>query len=339
MAFNKNPLARNTLATPIFKLVFVIAFVFFLIDTPKMPLKAEVASLSQDFSTRQNNAISDIQASVPQIGVVDMVTVVLLHPKLALFNGEYLGFYRLPLGLTPDEWHQRLQALQREAASSSANIASAIEEIDSQITKLEIERCKVLETIQNAPPTQPNLHLASLTNAIEDLRIHRQELEFQREHPELTTTSETRNILTSIQNEILEIIASLAVELRLSAVLNRSLVIHPPPHTTASPIAVSGADFPTLDLYYAFLASHPASNDFTHSPPSQRVARWLDLTRHPNHPIIREIQPYPLVLQGGIDLTLEIIARLFQKYNLSPETLSNLLKILTQRDPRYILIH
>lgn len=280
-------------------------------------------------------ATSASQAPHPQIGVVDLVTVILVHPRLALFDGERLGFYRLPLGLRPEEWQRRLMALQAEVGSPPATLTAALAALASQAALLEEQRAEILGEADARPPGRTDHRLASLTAALEALQRQRQDLEFRRDHPDLTSPAETRAILAEIETEVLAIIASVAAELRLAAVLNRSLPLASPPPPTAAPLTGHGADFPTADLYYAFLASHPASADPTVPPPSQRLARWLDLTRHPAHPVVREIRPHPMVIQGGQDLTFEVITRLFQKYHLPPDVLTTLLRALSERDPRF----
>ncbi|RCK77273.1 MAG: hypothetical protein OZSIB_3084 [Candidatus Ozemobacter sibiricus] len=276
------------------------------------------------------------QAPHLQIGVVDLVTVILVHPRLALFDGERLGFYRLPLGLRPEEWQRRLMALQAEVGSPPATLTAALATLASQAAILEEQRVELLRASDAHPPGRGDHRLASLTATLEALQRQRQDLEFRRDHPDLTSPAETRAILAEIETEVLAIIASVAAELRLAAVLNRSLPLASPPPPTAAPLIGHGADFPTVDLYYAFLASHPASTDPTVTPPSQRLARWLDLTRHPAYPVVREIRPHPMVIQGGQDLTFEVITRLFQKYNLPPDVLSTLLRALSERDPRFL---
>jgi len=253
---------------------------------------------------------------------------------MALFDFNRLAFYRLPLNLGAKEWEGGLANLRSQAANDTVRLSAILSEISSEAAFLNSRRAELLDRRRESPTERNASHrfLASSTRRAETLQLRRADLEFQRDFPELTGTMETKELFSQIEKEVLQTVAEVASELGLEVVLNRSIPLPSESPAEFRNMPRNPISFFESDLYYGFLAGRPATAQDATSVPNNPAELWLNETRNPQIHELMKLNPHPLVLKGGLDLTPEVISRLFEKYQCSSESLRIILKTLSKKE-------
>lgn len=285
------------------------------------------------------NAKTESESRV-KIGVVDMFTATALHPYMSLYDFNRNGFYRLPLGLSKKEFLLALQKAKSDPATIRTYQAK-LDAIASESTRLSKERVTLinLKTILRSGNTDSdllsalqkeelNIHkvdqkLALIASELKHLENRRLMLTTYMEFPEITEPEETQCVFREIEREVLEAVNNIASQAGMDLVLNVSIP-HPDITDTSYKsgfvfgFGISGIE---SDLFYSLLAgdndlslnrlkqeSLSAESEPASLPRSVHISRWLDVMRFPPLQNNIRLNPYPLVLKGGEDITADVAA-------------------------------
>ncbi|HNW35576.1 MAG TPA: hypothetical protein PKM25_11630 [Candidatus Ozemobacteraceae bacterium] len=254
-----------------------------------------------------------------KIGKVNLGVATSLHPRMSLFDFQHLGFYRVPLGLSPDEFDA---AVAKSIASSSPSLsATRIDTLNNQLTEIAKKKQLLFQKLTASERTDKaaRQQLEDLDSQARALCDARSELEFSMAHPELTSPDETRKILDEIEHEVTEVLNEVAVERKYDLVLNSTVPVpfgFPLTYRSGSPFG-KGVSAVDRQLFYALLAGH----DGTMNPqtPDERCFQWLQLTSHPEIQAVLPIKPWPLVIRGGEEFTKEVVERVYARYRVPAE--------------------
>jgi len=270
-----------------------------------------------------------------KIGTVDLISAVALHPMMSLFDFERKGFFKVPLGLSPEDWNREVQKNKVLDPKKREQLESNMKKLDSEISKLEAKRAEILKGGGAPINSALQAELATITFQIEKLSQEKQIFQYEFDFPELTSPRETKEILERIEKEVLEKIEEIAEEEGISVVLNNSI-----PNTCSWPaenetqiLSGKGISFLESSVYYSFLAQKKpkANEEQTPFPEVQEFLTCLDSIRHPRVISRLPLHPHPLVLRGGINLTPKIVRKILEKYRCNPESIFIIEDLLTSR--------
>ena len=274
-----------------------------------------------------------LSAEIPSsVGVVDMVTATVLHPMMSLFDFTRMGFYNVPFGLPPREFNAAVQKAKILPEDQRKLLETEIAELDRQASEARkqhfIMQNKIRDAADGVDTTDSEALLASLSAEIESVAARRPLLKYQLDFPELTSPERTRELLVKIESEVLAAIEKAAVKAKVEVVLNSSTPVN---STSAQERAyrrsfevLDGNSLPAIetDLYYAFLTESFSENN---------ALRWLDLSRQPDARPFIPLNPHPLVLKGGLNLTPEVVAIILADYKCDSRAIEKLLFLLKSR--------
>lgn len=269
-------------------------------------------------------SICSVSAS-EKVAVADLSMLVSLHPQMALFDFERLGFYRLPLGLSEEEWKKRLVAAKRispkrykQLKEAKATAEKKLQDINEKIRK--IVNFPLGNGIEFQTKTEK---LKKLANQENQIRTTVKECDYQIACPELTSLKETRKILNNIEKEVIQTVKSVCKKKGYSLVLNASIPVpygFPVKYETSE---MFGVGLPGIDthLLYSFISNvdHVLPSDKT--PASIKMIHWLELTNYPECQNYLPIRPYPLVLSGGTHVEKEVIREIYNKYHIDKKVI------------------
>lgn len=264
-----------------------------------------------------------------RIGVVNLATVISLHPYMSCFDFQRLGFSRDTIGNAVAESGLKVVA-------DSVIPEQRLVEIRKEFRRITAEQNAATKTIHRiqdkAAAMAVERQLSSLQRESVKLARERHELEFAKSFPDLTTPGETRQYFDIIEKEVMELVRQTAVDLRYSVVLNNSAASLPGYPTSYESRLVFGSGSPNLysSLFYAFLKG---PEDYPHGQEIARaeVTRWLHLTAHPSNQEFLPVRPWPLVLAGGEDFTGEVVARLYGHHRIAEDITTTVLKVLSEK--------
>lgn len=264
---------------------------------------------------------TDVSAqSLPgsRIAVMDLSLAASLHPNMALFDFGNFGFYKVSLGLSNQAFKDEIEKLRtaRKGRDHNPQIAS----LESRLATLAKQRITEFQNLDSSALLKDHSsireRLAVLNKEMETIRQQILEIKFGDRFPEITSPTETRNRLATIEREILELVREVAAERGYDIVLNKSV-----PSPAAFPTTYKfGPTFargiPGLEnqVYYGLLANQPPLD--ARESMNVRLSTWLHLTAHPASQQVFPMNPWPLVLSGGEAMTTDVIIRLYERYNI-----------------------
>lgn len=282
--------------------------------------------LAVSFCTSSSFA-SDIQH---RTGKINLGIAVSLHPKMSLFDFQNLGFYKVPLGLSKKDF---AAAVAQSAFSSSTQALNRrIETLDEELSELTQKKQLLFQSI---PPSDTGdesikMQLAELAERSRRIRAERNEAEFSISHPELTTPEETRKILDGIEAEVMNLVREVAREKGYEVVLNTTLPVpfgFPVTYRTGKEFGrgVSGID---QQLFYSLTANHDDLDN--QQTKEEALSCWLQLTAHPEVQPFLPVRPWPLVIQGGESMTVDLVRKLYGKYKVPSEIIETLAPVIEE---------
>ncbi len=260
-----------------------------------------------------------------RVGVADMLVLNALHPAMARFDFQQRAFLRIPFSLPPAERDALFARLREEARSQEPAFQETLRQLASEEADIARRRGEVIDALRTGAGLKERLaleeELRRLQAAQVQVKEQQDEVRSRREWPEYTTASETRAILDGIEREVREVLGEVARREGVQVVLNANLPYPPPDPATAriSPMARNRLAWLETDLYYSFLASSPPDTA-VYDPVADGAAadEWVKLVRHPAAAPFFPVRPYPLVLQGGVDLTAKVLAALLERHQVDP---------------------
>jgi hypothetical protein len=250
---------------------------------------------------------------------------------MSVFDFDRMGFFKIPLGLTREEFQKKQQDLKNTPVS--AVLQTKETELRRQLKELDKTKAQLLEKMVGATVAigqQVESKLNKLAQEEQQIRNAIYDIKYQRHCPDLTSPAETRKILDKIETEVLKELKLIAAKNDYKLVLNNSVtapVVYPLKYESGELFGhgVPGIDF---SLFYAFLANkdHLLPGDDT--PETRKLLNWLELINYPHALNQLPIKPYPLVLSGGDDLTMLLVKRIYKKHKIEQKVLDSVVAVL-----------
>ncbi len=266
-----------------------------------------------------------------ETGKIDICIAVSLHPSMSLFDFDRMGFFKVSPGLDEEAFAAAIEKLKRSPEINE--LREQKKNLENDYAALERQRALLSAKMGNVNQKQGEEIKQQINQVVESqlrLRSQTDDLKYQIECPDLTSPTETREKLDSIENEVIETIKLIAREQKLSVVLNNST-----PYTTGYPLKylsgpLFGQGIPGIDyqLFYSFLANRRSEDS---SPPSSRdIINWLELTHFPGAVDLLPVKPWPLVLHGGKSILRDVINHIYRKHNLSEEIIQTIDSVINK---------
>ncbi|MDD3148969.1 MAG: OmpH family outer membrane protein [Candidatus Riflebacteria bacterium] len=263
-----------------------------------------------------------ISANEMRFGVIDLTLAVSLHPRMALFDFDRMGFFKVAPGLSQEAFDKAVLDLKNsEPALEKAGLLRANED---KLSELDIQKSHLIAQL-SMPQTEefPVLQqkLQQLEDEIQRISGENSDLRHAAMFPELTEPAETRKILDEIENEVLKTIAGISAEEKFTLVFNSTVPVpygYPVRYQSGE---MYGQGIPGINfsLFYSFLAKNKLAHPFDETPPSRELINWLELTRFPEAVNLLPIRPYPLVLSGGENILSRVMQRIYTAHKIAPE--------------------
>lgn len=268
--------------------------------------------LFQNSSYAQTNAV----------GQIDLELALILHPKMSLFDFKRLGFYKVNLDLSDKDFYKYINNLRRNTPDRS----NELNIIKNNIKDLKIKSRNIYAKNRKQNSINENDY-KEINNQIHKLEEKLADIEFDSKNYEITNIEETRKILSSIKKEVFEVIDDIAREKDLAVVLN-------------NPVNHFNNDFPIeyenriafsqkhtnmySEIYFQFLLGAELSkNDYT-LPSSAYLSNWLEMSRNPEMINALPSTPQPFVFIGAKDILLDVLKKIYSKYNCPVEAYENI---------------
>lgn len=272
-----------------------------------------------------------IAAENLRIGKVDLALVVSLHPQMSLFDFDRMGFFKVPPGLSQDEFNQKITALKKKPLSDNLDLKK--NEYRKKISLLENEIRDLHKRIYNATLKQGKqieAELKRVSAEMVELRNLLYDIQYQYHCPDLTGPSDTRKILAKIESEVLCEVKKCAKENGFDLILNNSVTspVNYPLNYASGEMYGHGVPGIDYSLFYSFLANKSNILPTDEFPEMNNLINWLELTHYPKALNLLPIQPYPLVLAGGQDVSKKIVNRIYRKHHIDGKVLDSVLSVI-----------
>ncbi len=271
-----------------------------------------------------------IFASEYKAAKIDLSFILVLHPKMSLFDFNRLGFYKTELSLSNKEFYNEIRKIRKNTIDEKIEIE--IKTIKNKIIELNKELNNLNKISKNSTKESNKIAIQNISNQITLLRKRLKDIEFDAKNNEITKFDETKRILFEINNEVMESIKEVAKEQDISIVFNDSQVhknSFPTPYETRSAFKKNKYKHFTND-YYEYLSIAVKLNEFV-LPSSVYLSQWLEMARLPD---VIEILPFDyqhIVVGGAEDITMEVIKKIYCRYNISLDFYTRIEKIFINR--------
>ena len=136
----------------------------------------------------------------------------------------------------------------------------------------------------------------------------------------------TKKILLEINNEVLETVKEIAKEKSLNIVFNDSVPNHkifPDSYNDRSVFRNFGASSGN-NAYYDFLSDSIRASKKGATPASINLSSWLEHSRDPKVIDSLPMNSQSFVINGAEDILLEVIKRIYSKYNIKEDIYKNI---------------
>lgn len=241
------------------------------------------------------------------IGLIDLNKALILHPKMSFFDYSRLGFYKNKID------HN---LIKNTSIQQDNDLKVNIETIKRKIRDLKIKLSEI--------PTDSNNQyfkdeIINLQNKIERLETKLSDFEFNVANSDITTISETKEILAEISKEVIETINEIAEEHQLSIVINNSEISQntfPISYNNRSAFK-SGIIIGFGNPYYLFLSEAVNSTKTGNIPSSVNLSNWLEYARDPSVVNNLPLKSQSIAIKGGRDILSEVLKKIYLKNNIS----------------------
>jgi Skp family chaperone for outer membrane proteins len=283
-----------------------------------------------------------------QPGVVDLTVVTALHPLMSLYDFNRMSFVNVEFGLDAKALHEKRQELLKLGETARIGLEKDLETINREYSSLKQKQFILMNDLQKATDQKAKEELLKQTEdknrQISELWQKRNLIGFKLANPDLMLPEQTSEMLRRIEKEVQETVAQVAEEKGFSLVLNAAMPDHGRRNMQRSFEILTDRNLShaETDLYYAFLANSPESaqqkkvREHASSAINEPngAAKWLEQSRQPAVQEQLPINPHPLVLKGGIDITAEVVKSLLKRYKCDEEVITRLETILNKRTGR-----
>ncbi|MBR4329772.1 MAG: OmpH family outer membrane protein [Candidatus Riflebacteria bacterium] len=253
------------------------------------------------------------------VATIDMQLVVNLHPKMALFDFNRIGFYKVKYGLNYDDFVKETQKLKANPKDNSAEIKKLedeLEKVSAEASDLQMKYLNEMNEMNSKKLEECSYKHNQLQQRIEDLK-------WESANGDLTTRNETKAIKAEILKEIYVAIDEIVKEKKYTLVLNTAVLA--PYRFDYNSFCVRGCHgIPAinLNLFLAFDYANKIMKSDSYSDNSYVSKRWLSLTglKDEKLPFVN----HPTVLAGGSSITKDVLTLIYKKHKVD----SGFLKIL-----------
>ena len=280
-----------------------------------------------------------LQSAVAEnsVGVVDLITVTSLHPKMSLFDFGKLGFLRVSPGSTEQAKILQLEQIRsnpmaidqhREIIQEKTNNLERLKTLDSEIRMALKIRDK---TLNRAESYRMDVEIASMGAQLDNLKMIDRRFQRILESPEITTPRETIEIFKAIEVDVLAAVKRVADEANLDLVFNASnpsWSFQESLDYLTGPTTGLGIAGIQSDLFFSVLARGSSDEE---GAKSAYALQWVELMRHPLLQRVLPVRPQPLVLKGGIDITPKVVDAILADYQIDATSRKAIRKVLKGR--------
>ena len=251
------------------------------------------------------------------VATIDLYMAFCLHPKMALFDFNRIGFYKVELGLKEDEFRERA----RKLCESAPNKANEIEALQKALFQLHSENNNLPDEFtldSEEKRAEVKAKRKDLERKIKQKELEITLLNHQIENYDLTSLEETKKIVTDIEKDIFDAINEVVKENNYSLVLNSSNPCAVTYRKNYVSGGIYGQGIPDVNfiLFYSFLAMNNLENPWDEVPPSRDLINWMELTRYPDAMNLLPMRPYPLVLSGGKSILSDVMKKVYSKHKI-----------------------
>lgn|GEM_PF-6559846 len=281
-------------------------------------------------STLPGIADPDVERG-PRIGVVDLLAVAALHPKMTLFDFSRYAFLKIPFGLSQEQKEKAIATVRSKPRANAGEIMSRLQKLASETIAIERRRLALING--DAPDLPMDIHerekiLFQLANDANKIREEQIDLQNSIEFPEFSDVEETREIFDHIATESMLAIESVADNMKLDLVLNSESLFPNTAPSLKSPKILGNTEAYWLetDLYNSFLSMSETNAAKNEIQAANFYRIWMEINRRPQISDIYSLNPMPLVLKGGIDITADVVEFLLRKYGCASATIGILIR-------------
>ena len=257
-----------------------------------------------------------------RVGAIDLAMAASLHPRMALFDFDRMGFYRVDMGLTQEDFDAAVLALKN--APVALEHGEELRLLEGKLRDIDRQKSLLIAEFSGLQPVNP----AEVQNdlnvlAAEEVRLNDQlaDLRFAIACPELTDPAATRQSLNEIEREILAAVRAVAASGSYDLILNSSTPVPYgyPVRYQAGEMYGQGVPGINASLFYAFLAKNNLAHPLDETPPSRELINWLELTHFPDAVNLLPMRPYPLVLSGAENILSPVMQQIYASHQIKPE--------------------
>ena len=254
------------------------------------------------------------------VATIDMILAISLHPKMALFDFNRIGFYKVKLGLDDEEFEESIENLKK----TPMNYKNDIEKLETALKILKKDRYDFEMTNSNSMLSNNYLKTINDYDLKEkELKNKINDLNWQMDNSDLTSRIETEKIIKEIKNEILEVVKEVVCEEKYLLVINSSLLINNKLNSKIEFFQSQGMPGINYSLFSSFYFNEFSEKKVLNS-------KWKELTYSDKDNIDLTMTNYPLVLSGGNNILNEVLKRIYKKYNID-ETVVDTITSVTER--------
>lgn len=258
-----------------------------------------------------------------EIGKIDLAMALTLHPKMSLFDYNRLGFYKVDIGLTDEDFYQKVFNL-REKAQKRSNI---IKNMREQIKDLGFK-------LNTLPKSSINYkeNIDKILTRINELKEEIEKIEIEDDSTEITNFKETQTILSSINKEVNDCIKEIAKEQKLKVIFNDSIPIHnvfPLDYEQRNAFYRNSTNL-SFNYYHIFLTESLKAKKEDNLPSSEHLSNWLEQARFPQSVSILPMNSQSLVLAGAKDILKDVLSKIYTKYGINKNILKNIELAITE---------
>ena len=289
-----------------------------------------------------------IDLSGLQPGVVDLTVVTALHPLMSLYDFNRMGFLNIEFGLDAKSLHERRKKLMEIDDATKMALEKEQENLNGSYSELKQKQFLLMNEIRETRDENKVLKLRKQADVYQqrilELFQKRNLVTFRLANPDLVLPERTKEMMQQIEKEVLDAVKQVANREGFSLILNAAIPNnnHRNPQRSFEILIEKNLSLAETDLYYAFLANTPETAQQIQEREHMQAgistqngaARWLEQSRQPGIQEQLPINPHPLVLKGGIDITSEVVKLLLVRYKCDEQVINKLETLLKNRQNR-----
>ena len=258
------------------------------------------------FNKSDNTIIYDTKNSKGNVALVNLSKILALHPKMALFDFNRMGFYKVKkCNLSEDEFDEEIFNIKSSVSNDNiSKLEKEIENIDRHI--------KIIEEKFDDNELESKLY-----NQRTELIKKLEEALYSQNNNDITDLNETRKILDDIEKEVLSVIADYSKTNNYEFVLNTSI---PRLDIYTQGDSEKSGKLANLmsqsELYYFLFSDFDYNSILQKQKNTIRFFNWLTLVKNPIIKDIVFVENIPLVIYGGENIETSIINKIYSNYSI-----------------------